>query len=217
MEDDDRREALRALVKERDDSAARWTETVDAETRAYRLAYESAWREMNPRKKKVPAFAKVKLALGERLDAITAEFQARANTLVKDHEASSKALKDRIFESASALSPRPGERRAQLHWIYGHYNQTDDRFYAETAALIRTRAAEKLGIRTEVEADGKSKTMLSVFAFVEDDVVDIEILKARPLTFEEVMRLCGERAANPGVLYPWLPYEVIHKCLMRQY
>jgi hypothetical protein len=217
MEDDDRREALRALVKERADSAAKWVEAVDAETNAYRLAYESAWREANPRKKKVPSFAKMKLALGERLDAITAEFQARADVLVKERSLVKKSLDDRIFESASALTPRPGETRAKLDWIYGRYCQSDDRFYAETEALIRTRAAEKLGVRTEVEADGKSGSLITVFALVEDEVIDIAILKARPLSFEEVMRLCGERAANPGVLYPGLPYEVIHKCLMRQY
>ncbi len=216
MDDDERREALRKLVADRRELADRWVETVDSETRAYRLAQEDAWREANPKKKKVPAYAKVKAALGERFGAITAEFQARADALVKEHSATKKSLDDRIFESASSIMPRSGERREQLHWIYGRYSQTDDRFYAETEALIRTRAADKLGIRTEVDADGKSKTLLTVFAFVEDEI-DIEILKAHPLSFEEVMRLCGERAANPGVLYPGLPYEVIHKCLMRQY
>jgi hypothetical protein len=218
------REALRAALVRRDEAkAARGALNSDHPLQlAYEGELEAAFRAAKP-KRKVPRLE----GNAERLDvqmavnsipadvstSISKRYAALVKAAIDSAEAELAASKAAVSEAAAAVTPRTmsGARTMIAAVSVSSYmTQTAPATYARAMAQIHAAAARAAcpGVEVELVEDVKPYAELgTVRVFADVEALDVEAMKARPMSMVEMVRLAWKNGANPRVYWPTLPHD----------
>jgi len=217
------REALRAALARREAAkAARGALNSDHPLQlAYEGELEAAFRAAKP-KRKVPR----REGNAERLDvqmavnvipadvasAISKRYAALVKEAIDFAEAELAASKAAVSEAAAAVTPRTtiGARTLIAAVSVSSYaSQTAPATYARAMAQIHAAAARAAcpGVEVELVEDLKPGGRGTVRVFADVEALDVEAMKARPMSMSEMVRLAWKHGANPRVYWPTLPHD----------
>jgi hypothetical protein len=222
--DEAAREALRDALARRDAAkTARGALNADHPLQlAYEGELEAAFRAAKP-KRKVPRLE----GNAERLDvqmavnsipadvasAISKRYAALVKAEIDSAEAELAASKAAVSEAAAAVTPRTtsGARTMIAAVSVSSYmTQTAPATYARAMAQIHAAAARAAcpGVEVELVEDVKPSGQLgTVRVFADVEALDVEAMKARPMSMAEMVRLAWKHGANPRVYWPTLPHD----------